>query len=66
MALKQILKTKRLKESLRAWHDFSEGRQRRRNVKRDHFRNENDPFLKWMREPDLNQRPSGYEPDELT
>jgi hypothetical protein len=23
-------------------------------------------FFKWMREPDLNQRPSGYEPDELT
>ena len=23
------------------------------------------PFLRWQREPDLNQRPSGYEPDEL-
>ena len=21
--------------------------------------------IEWLREPDLNQRPSGYEPDEL-
>jgi hypothetical protein len=37
-----------------------------RKVEKDCLLNENSPFLKWMREPDLNQRPSGYEPDELT
>ena len=35
-------------------------------VRKQTFKNKNSLFSgKWLRGPDLNQRPSGYEPDEL-
>ncbi len=64
----------RQRKSVRSENDGKEGRRatgwRQENKHRERLanaRNKKTPkrVLDWLREPDLNRRPSGYEPDEL-